>query len=66
MTSRIRYAKNHFQIAYRTLGDGPIDLVVVPQWFSNVDLEHEFAPLARFNDRLASFRSASSARVAAE
>ena len=56
MTSRIRYAKSgEFHIAYRTLGNGPIDLVVVPQWFSNVDLERELAPLARFNDRLASF-----------
>ena len=56
MTPRIRYAKSgNFHIAYSTLGNGPIDLVVVPQWFSNVDLEREFAPLARFNDRLASF-----------
>src|SRR5918999_1222168 len=56
MTPRIRYAKSgNFHIAYSTLGNGPVDLVVVPQWFSNVDLEREFAPLARFNDRLASF-----------
>src|SRR4029453_1487215 len=56
MQSRIRYAgSGGAHIAYRTLGTGPIDLVLVSQWFSNVDLERDVPPLARFNDRLASF-----------
>ena len=56
MVSRIRYARSgDLHIAYRTLGTGPIDLVVVPQWFSNVEMERDVPPLARFDDRLASF-----------
>ena len=56
MVSRIQYARSgDLHIAYRTLGTGPIDLVVVPQWFSNVEMERDVPPLARFDDRLASF-----------
>ena len=56
MVSRIRYARSgDLHIAYRTLGTGPIDLVVVSQWFSNVEMERDVPPLARFDDRLASF-----------
>jgi class 3 adenylate cyclase/pimeloyl-ACP methyl ester carboxylesterase len=56
MASRIQYARSgDVHIAYRTLGTGPIDLVVVPQWFSNVEMERDVVPLARFDDRLASF-----------
>ena len=56
MVSSIRYARNSdLHIAYRTLGAGPIDLVVVQQWFSNVEMERDVPPLARFDDRLASF-----------
>ncbi len=56
MVSRIRYARSgDLHIAYRTLGTGPIDLVVVQQWFSNVEMERDVPPLARFDDRLASF-----------
>jgi len=42
-------------IAYQTLGDGPRDLVLVDQWFSNVDAAWDFAPLARLMTQLASF-----------
>jgi class 3 adenylate cyclase len=56
MENRTRYAKSgDLHIAYRTLGDGPIDLVVVEQWFSNVEMASDVAPLARFHDRLATF-----------
>jgi class 3 adenylate cyclase len=56
MASGIRYARSgDLYIAYRTIGTGPIDLVVVQQWFSNVEVERDVAPLARFDDRLASF-----------
>jgi class 3 adenylate cyclase len=56
MESRIRYARSgDAHIAYRTLGTGPVDLVIVPQWFSNVEMERDVRPLARFDDRLASF-----------
>jgi class 3 adenylate cyclase len=56
MEPTTRYAKSgDLHIAYRTLGTGPVDLVVVEQWFSNVEMERDVPPLARFNDRLASF-----------
>jgi class 3 adenylate cyclase len=56
MLSKTRYAKSgDLHIAYRTLGSGPIDLVIVQQWFSNVEMEREVPPIARMDDRLASF-----------
>ena len=54
MEPRTRYAKSgDLHIAYRTLGTGPLDIVVIEQWFSNVEIERDVPPLARFNDRLA-------------
>jgi class 3 adenylate cyclase len=56
MATETRYARSgDLHIAYRTLGDGPIDLVLLEQWFSNVEIERDVPPLARFNDRLAAF-----------
>ena len=56
MPGATRYAKSgDVHIAYRTLGSGPIDVVVAEQWFSNVEIEREVRPLARFNDRLSAF-----------
>jgi class 3 adenylate cyclase len=56
MSSTTRYAKSgEFHIAYRTLGSGGVDVVVAEQWFSNVEIEREVRPLARFNDRLSAF-----------
>jgi len=51
-----RYARSgDVHIAYQTLGDGPIDVVFVDQWWSNVDTQWELPPLARMLERLASF-----------
>ena len=56
MAAETRYARSgDLHIAYRTLGAGPIDLVLLEQWFSNVEIERDVPPLARFNDRLAAF-----------
>ena len=56
MVTTTRYAKSgDVHIAYRTLGSGPVDVVVAEQWFSNVEIEREVRPLARFNDRLSAF-----------
>jgi len=56
MATTTRYAKSgDVHIAYRTLGSGPVDVVVAEQWFSNVEIEREVRPLARFNDRLSTF-----------
>jgi class 3 adenylate cyclase len=43
------------QIAYQVAGEGPLDVVVVPRWFSNIELDWELPPMARFLTRLASF-----------
>jgi pimeloyl-ACP methyl ester carboxylesterase len=56
MASATRYAKSgDVHIAYRTFGSGRVDVVVAEQWFSNVEIEREVRPLARFNDRLSAF-----------
>ena len=43
------------QIAYQEIGEGPRDLVVVPGFVSNLDMQWADAELTRFNERLASF-----------
>jgi class 3 adenylate cyclase len=51
-----QYARNgDLHIAYQTIGDGPIDVVLVDQWFSNMDAQWEFPPLAHLLTQLASF-----------
>ncbi|HEU0023169.1 MAG TPA: adenylate/guanylate cyclase domain-containing protein [Thermoleophilaceae bacterium] len=42
-------------IAYQVAGDGPIDLVYVPGWVSNVETAWEDPDVSRFLERLASF-----------
>src|SRR5215467_8782545 len=42
-------------VAYQVFGDGPRDLVFVPNWGSNVDAMWEDPSLARFLRRLATF-----------
>jgi class 3 adenylate cyclase/pimeloyl-ACP methyl ester carboxylesterase len=43
------------QIAYQAIGEGPRDLVVVPGFVSNLDMQWADAAMTRFNERLASF-----------
>ncbi len=43
------------RVAYQVFGDGPRDLVFVPNWGSNVDVMWEEPSLARFLRRLATF-----------
>jgi class 3 adenylate cyclase len=51
-----RYARSgDVNIAYQVVGDGPIDLVYVPGWVSNLEVGWENPGLARFYRRLASF-----------
>jgi class 3 adenylate cyclase len=52
--SRVRYARNgDVHLAYRTLGNGEIPLVMVPGWVSNVDLFDDPAyPFAPFVEQL--------------
>jgi len=51
-----RYARTgDLQIAYQVAGEGPLDVLVVPRWFSNIELDWELPPSGRFLTRLASF-----------
>jgi pimeloyl-ACP methyl ester carboxylesterase len=51
-----RYTRSgNVNIAYQVVGDGPIDLVVVPGWISNVEMFWEEPTVARFFRVLASF-----------
>jgi pimeloyl-ACP methyl ester carboxylesterase len=53
---KTKYAKSgDVHIAYQVLGDGPIDLVWVPGFVSNVEYDWEHPRPARFHRRLASF-----------
>jgi pimeloyl-ACP methyl ester carboxylesterase len=56
MRPKTRYAKSgDVHIAYQVVGDGPIDLVWVPGWFSHVENAWDWPEVAYFFDRLASF-----------
>jgi class 3 adenylate cyclase len=51
-----RYARSgDVSIAYQVLGDGPFDVVHVPGFVSNVELDWQVPALAAFNRRLATF-----------
>jgi len=43
------------KIAYQVVGDGPVDVVVVPGFVSNLDMQWGDPEITRFNSRLASF-----------
>lgn len=51
-----RYVKSgDVHIAYQVLGSGPVDLVLVPGWVSNIECFWENPAFAAFFERLASF-----------
>jgi pimeloyl-ACP methyl ester carboxylesterase len=51
-----RFAKSgDAHIAYQVIGDGPVDLVYVAGWISNVELNWQEPEYARFLTRIASF-----------
>jgi len=51
-----RYAKvGDNYVGYQVIGDGPLDVVFIPAWNSNVDVMWEEPSLAHFLRRLASF-----------
>jgi class 3 adenylate cyclase/pimeloyl-ACP methyl ester carboxylesterase len=53
---QVRYARSGgLHIAFQVLGDGPMDLVHVPPFISNLELQWEDAAYARYMRRLASF-----------
>ena len=56
MRPKTHYAKSgDVHIAYQVVGDGPIDLVFIPGWFSHVENNWERPEIAHFFERLASF-----------
>lgn len=55
-TVKTRYAKSgDVHVAYQVVGEGPVDLVVVHGWVTNVELWWEDSSWTRFYERLASF-----------
>src|SRR5438309_11252950 len=56
MAPETRYARSgDLHIAYQVVGDGPIDLIYVPSWISQVEHYWEDPVIARYFGRLASF-----------
>src|SRR6266545_4020224 len=56
MESVTRFARNAgVSIAYQVVGDGPLDLVWVPGWTTNLEMFWEEPSYAGFLRRLASF-----------
>jgi pimeloyl-ACP methyl ester carboxylesterase len=56
VTPETHYAhSDKLSIAYQVIGNGPIDLVVVPGWISNIEVYWEDPHVARFFEKLATF-----------
>ncbi len=56
MRPETKYARSgEVHIAYQVVGDGPVDLVLVPGWISHLEHQWEDPAHARFLERLASF-----------
>ena len=56
MPPETRYARSgDLNVAYQVVGEGPLDLVYVPGWVSNVELMWEEPAMEHFLSRLASF-----------
>ncbi|MCK1480187.1 adenylate/guanylate cyclase domain-containing protein [Bradyrhizobium sp. 197] len=51
-----QYAQSgDFSIAYQVMGDGPVDIILVPGIISHIDFQHELPGYTRFLRRLAKF-----------
>jgi len=56
MTPETRYARSGgVSIAYQVIGSGPIDLVLVPGWLSNIEVFWEEPNIVRFFEKLTAF-----------
>lgn len=56
MQPKTRYAKSGgVSIAYQVLGEGPLDVIFIPGYVSNVEFYWELPSLTRMFERLASF-----------
>ena len=51
-----QYARSgELQLAYQVTGQGALDILLVPSFFSNIEIDWELPPTSRFLSRLASF-----------
>jgi len=56
MVPAVHYARNgSVNIAYQMVGDGPVDMLMIPGWTSHLTLEWEEPTFVRFMERLTSF-----------
>jgi class 3 adenylate cyclase/pimeloyl-ACP methyl ester carboxylesterase len=56
VTPEIKYARNgDVSIAYQVVGNGPVDIIYVPPFVSNLELQWQEPEQARYLQRLASF-----------
>ncbi len=56
MSTGVRYARSgEVNVAYQVTGDGPFDLVLVPGFFSHLEIDWEHPEHAHFLERLGSF-----------
>jgi class 3 adenylate cyclase len=56
MTPETQYARRgDLHLAYQVLGSGPPDLLLLDQWFSNMEAQWDVRPLAELRERLAAF-----------
>jgi pimeloyl-ACP methyl ester carboxylesterase len=56
MPPETRFTRSgNLHIAYQIVGEGPLDLVLVPGWVSHVELAWDEPTRASFLERLASF-----------
>jgi class 3 adenylate cyclase len=56
MRAPIRYARSgEVNVAYQVTGDGPFDLVLVPGFFSHLEIDWEHPSMAHLLERLGSF-----------
>ena len=56
MVPDTRYARlGDLHLAYKVVGDGPPDILLLDQWFGNLDSQWDVPPLAELRERLASF-----------
>jgi class 3 adenylate cyclase len=56
MVPETRYARlGELHLAYQVLGQGPPDILLLDQWFGNLDAQWDVPPLAELRERLSSF-----------
>src|SRR5215212_8096939 len=56
MVPKTQYVRTEgVSVAYQVIGDGPIDLILVPGFLSNIEVFWEQPRVARFLEKLASF-----------